>query len=448
MLTALSPLDGRYAPKLDALRLVFSEFGLIRYRVRVEIAWFKALCAEPNIPEARSLTADETALLDDWAENFSEADAARVKDIEAATNHDVKAVEYFIKEKLAATSMAPLSEFVHFACTSEDINNVSHALVLKDGMEILHETLKKLLASLLAFSEENARFPMLARTHGQTASPTTLGKEFAVFTRRLERQAAQLDAIKIPAKLNGAVGNYNAHLAAYPGLDWPAFAKKILEQLGLTQNPLTTQIEPHDTMAELFDCLARFNTILLDLDRDLWHYISIGYLSQKTVAGETGSSTMPHKVNPIDFENSEGNLGVANALLCHMAQKLPVSRLQRDLSDSTVLRNMGVAFGHTLLAWQSTLKGLEKIQPNPARLAEDLGNAWEVLAEPVQTVMRKHGIPNPYEKLKDLTRGKSVTPATLRAFIESLDIPGDDKARLLSLTPATYIGLAEKLAQQ
>jgi len=447
MLTALSPLDGRYASKLDALRPIFSEYGLIKYRVAVEVAWFKALCDEPGIPEARELTRDEISFLDNLAKNFSETDALRVKDLERATNHDVKAVEYFIKEKFAGTSLAPLSEFVHFACTSEDINNVAHALMLKDGVKILCETAEKLLDCLCTLTRENSSLPMLARTHGQPASPTTLGKEFAVFYHRLREASFKIEECIYTAKLNGAVGNYNAHTIAYPDVDWPAFAMDIIEQFGLIFMEHTTQIEPHDTMAELFHHIARFNTILLDLNRDLWHYISIGYLSQKTIATETGSSTMPHKVNPIDFENSEGNLGVANALLCHMAQKLPVSRLQRDLSDSTVLRNMGVAFGHTLLAWQSTLKGLEKIQPNKARLAEDLDNAWEVLAEPIQTVMRKHGIANPYEKLKDLTRGKSITLATMRAFVESLDIPADDKSRLLALTPATYLGLAEELAR-
>ncbi|MCL1887715.1 MAG: adenylosuccinate lyase [Kiritimatiellaeota bacterium] len=447
MLTSLSPLDGRYAEKLDALRPVFSEYGLIKYRVRVEIAWLKALCAEPGIPEARALTADETTLLDDWAENFSEDDALRVKSIEAATNHDVKAVEYAIKEKLANTSLEKLAEFVHFACTSEDINNVAHALMLRDGLKILRETSQKLIEKCNAFAVKNAARPMLARTHGQPATPTTLGKETAVFVHRLQRQARKLETLKFAAKLNGAVGNYNAHVVAYPEVNWPAFARKIIEGLGLAYNPLTTQVEPRDGMAECFDTLARFNTIVLDLDRDFWQYISLGYLSQKIVKDEVGSSTMPHKVNPIDFENSEGNLGIANALLDHMARKLPVSRLQRDLSDSTVLRNMGVAFGHTLLAWQSTIKGLGKLEPNSARLFEDLSDAWELLSEPAQILMRKAGIANPYERLKELSRGKKITRETFHAFVSSLNLPPADKSRLLALTPAKYIGLAEKLAQ-
>jgi len=448
MLTALSPLDGRYAEKLDALRPVFSEYGLIKYRVRVEIAWLKALCAEPGIKEARALTQEEVSFLDDWAQNFSEADAARAKEIEAATNHDVKAVEYAIKEKLATSSLAPLSEFVHFACTSEDINNVAHALMLRDGLEILRATWQKFLEKLGAFAVKNASRPMLARTHGQPASPTTLGKEVAVFVHRLQRQAKKLDALKFPAKLNGAVGNYNAHVVAYPDVNWPKFTRSVIESFGLVQSTLTTQIEPHDGMAELFDNLARFNTILLDLDRDFWQYISLGYLSQKVVKDEVGSSTMPHKVNPIDFENSEGNLGIANALLDHMARKLPVSRLQRDLSDSTVIRNIGVAFGHTLLAWQSTLKGLGKLEPNSARLFEDLNDAWEVLSEPAQTLMRKAGIANPYERLKEMSRGKKITRENFHAFVSTLSLSPADKARLLALTPAKYIGLAENLAQR
>ena len=400
-LTALSPLDGRYAAKLDALRPIFSEFGLIQRRVAVEIAWLEALCDAPAVAEARRLSADEREFLQNLADTFSAEDARRVKAIESVTNHDVKAVEYFIKERLAGTALEALGEFVHFACTSEDINNVAHALMLRDGLGVIRAAQDKLTDALAAFAVETRGAAMLARTHGQPASPTTLGKELAVFVHRLRRQAAQLDAIVLPAKLNGAVGNFNAHLSAYPGVDWEALAKSVIEgRFGLSQNVLTTQIESHDGIAELFDALARWNTVLLDLDRDLWAYISLGYLGQKTVKGEVGSSTMPHKVNPIDFENSEGNLGLANAVLEHMARKLPVSRLQRDLTDSTVLRNMGVGFGYSLAAYQATIKGLGKIKLNAARLAEDLDEAWEVLAEPIQTVMRKLGKANPYEQLK------------------------------------------------
>ena len=445
-LTALSPLDGRYASKLDALRPVFSEFGLIQRRVAVEIAWLEALCDSPAIPEARSLTAAERELLKNLADGFSMEDARRVKAIESVTNHDVKAVEYFIKEKLAGTPLEALGEFVHFACTSEDINNLAHALMLRDGLRVLRASQDKLADTLAAFAVETRDAAMLARTHGQPASPTTLGKELAVFVHRLRRQAELLDAIVLPAKLNGAVGNFNAHLSAYPDADWEALARDVIEgRFGLSQNVLTTQIESHDGMAELFDALARWNTVLLDLDRDIWAYISLGYLGQKTVKGEVGSSTMPHKANPIDFENSEGNLGLANAVLEHMARKLPVSRLQRDLTDSTVLRNMGVGFGYSLAAYQATLKGLGKIKLNAARLAEDLDEAWEVLAEPIQTVMRKLGKPNPYEQLKDLTRGKKMNAEIMRQFIEGLDIPDDDKQRLFAMTPASYTGIASKL---
>ena len=445
-LTALSPLDGRYASKLDALRPVFSEFGLIRRRVAVEAAWLEALCDAPDIPEAAALSDGERAALRGIAEQFSEDDARRVKAIEATTNHDVKAVEYFIKEKMAGTPLARLGEFVHFACTSEDINNMAHALMLRDGLAGIRAAQRKLADALAALASETRDVPMLARTHGQPASPTTLGKELAVFAHRLARQSAQLDAIVLPAKMNGAVGCFNAHVAAYPDVDWEALSRTVIEdRFGLSQNVLTTQIEPHDGMAELFDALARWNTILIDLNRDIWAYISLGYLGQKTIKGEIGSSTMPHKVNPIDFENSEGNLGLANAVLEHLARKLPVSRLQRDLTDSTVLRNMGVGFGYSLAAYQATLKGLGKIRVNEARLAEDLDAAWEVLAEPVQTVMRKHGKPNPYEQLKELTRGKPITREIMRAFIQSLDIPEPDKSRLLTLTPSTYVGIAGKL---
>jgi len=448
-LTALGPLDGRYAAKVAPLRAIFSEYALIRRRVQVEIAWLRALCAEPGIPEALPLTQDEDRLLDALANTLSLVEAQRVKEIEAATNHDVKAIEYFLREKFAGTSLAARNEFVHFACTSEDINNVAHALMLRDGLVVLRTAQKTVEESLAALARETRDAAMLSRTHGQAASPTTLGKELAVFVSRLRRQSAQLDALVLPAKLNGAVGNYNAHLVAYPDVDWPALSRRVLESaFGLRQNPLTTQIEPHDGMAELFDALARWNTVLLDLDRDIWSYVSLGYLGQKTVKNEVGSSTMPHKVNPIDFENSEGNLGLANALLEHMARKLPVSRLQRDLTDSTVLRNTGLAFGYCLVAYQSTLKGLGKVSVNPARLAADLEHAWEVLAEPVQTVMRKADLANPYERLKEMTRGRKLDAAAFRAFIEGLDLPTADKKRLLHLTPATYVGLAAKLVDE
>jgi adenylosuccinate lyase len=445
-LTALSPLDGRYASKLTELAPIFSEFGLIQRRVAVEIAWLEALCDAKDIPEAQSLDAAERRALRSIAEQFSVDDARRVKTIEATTNHDVKAVEYFIKEKLAGTSLESRSEFVHFACTSEDINNMAHALMLRDGLVVLRAAQKKVTETLAAFALETRDAAMLARTHGQPASPTTLGKELAVFVHRLNRQSAQLDAIMMPAEMNGAVGCFNAHLSACPNVDWEALSRRVIEgTFGLKQNVLTTQIESHDGIAELFDALSRWNTILIDLDRDIWAYISLGYLGQKTVKGEIGSSTMPHKVNPIDFENSEGNLGLANALLEHMARKLPISRLQRDLTDSTVLRNMGVGFGYSLASYQATLKGLGKLKLNTLRLEEDLNEAWEVLAEPVQTVMRKLGKPNPYEQLKELTRGKKITAETMRLFIEGLDIPVEDKKRLLDLTPARYIGIASQL---
>jgi adenylosuccinate lyase len=445
-LTALSPLDGRYASKLTELAPIFSEFGLIQRRVAVEIAWLEALCDAKDIPEAKDLTADDRIALRAIASDFSVDDARRVKTIESTTNHDVKAVEYFIKEKLTGTPLEDRGEFVHFACTSEDINNMAHALMLRDGLAVLRAAQKKLTDVLAAFAVETRDASMLARTHGQPASPTTLGKELAVFVARLNRQAAQLDAIVMPGKMNGAVGCFNAHLAAYPQVDWETLSRTVIEgHFGLKQNVLTTQIESHDGIAELFDALARWNTILIDLDRDIWSYISLGYIGQKTIKGEIGSSTMPHKVNPIDFENSEGNLGLANAVLEHMARKLPISRLQRDLTDSTVLRNMGVGFGYSLAAFQATLKGLGKIKLNTVRLEEDLNDAWEVLAEPVQTVMRKLGKPNPYEQLKELTRGKKITAESMHQFIESLDIPADDKARLLEMTPASYIGIASKL---
>ena len=444
MITAISPIDGRYASKVDELTDAFSEYALIRNRVLVEVLWLKALCAESGIAECRALSADEVAQLDNLVAGFTVAEAEKVKTIERTTNHDVKAVEYYLKEKIAGTSLEELGEFIHFACTSEDINNLSHALMLKDGLAVLLPVQQELVSALRTFADEWKAVPMLARTHGQTASPTTIGKELAVFADRLDRQVAQAEAVQLLGKLNGAVGNYNAHLSAYPQVDWIALAGGVIEgQLGLVQNQYTTQIEPHDYMAELFDALARFNTILTDLDRDIWTYISMAYFGQKTIAGEVGSSTMPHKVNPIDFENSEGNLGLANALFGHLSAKLSISRLQRDLTDSTVLRNMGVGFGYSLIAYRSTLKGFSKLKINEHVLAADLDHAWEVLAEPIQTVMRKHGIEKPYEKLKELTRGKDgITETTIRAFIETLEIPAEDKQRLLDLTPAAYIGRA------
>ena len=441
----ISPLDGRYAAKVAPLRSIFSEYGLILRRFMVEVAWFEELSAEPAIPELPALTDDERAFLDGLVDNFSLADARRVKEIESVTNHDVKAVEYALKEKFAGTSLAGRSEFIHFACTSEDINNLSHALQVRDGLTVLRKAQVALVGELAAFAREAADVPMLARTHGQPASPTTLGKELAVFVRRLRETAASLADVVLPGKLNGAVGNYNAHAVAYPGVDWPALARRVIEgRFGLRQNPLTTQIESHDGLAAAFDALARWNTVLLSLDRDFWFYISLGYIGQKAVKGEVGSSTMPHKINPIDFENSEGNLGLSDALLGHLARKLPVSRLQRDLTDSTVLRNVGTAFGYTLLAVASTRKGLGKAKVNREKILADLDANWEVLAEPIQTVMRKAGLANPYERLKELTRGHAITREAIQSFIKGLELPADDKARLLALTPATYIGLAAR----
>jgi len=414
----------------------------------VEIAWLEALCGTSEIKEAKPLTQKERKILRDIAERFSEDDARRVKAIEAFTNHDVKAVEYFIWEKIADTPAARLGEFLHFACTSEDINSVAHAMMLRDGLQVLRTVQKKLIAELAEFATATREVPMLARTHGQPASPTTLGKEMAVFVHRLKRQSDQLDAIQFLAKMNGAVGCYNAHVIAYPNVDWEALANRVIEKkFKLTQNVLTTQIEPHDGMAELFDALCRWNTVLIDLNRDIWTYISMGYLRQKKVKHEIGSSTMPHKVNPIDFENSEGNLGMANAVLGHLARKLPISRLQRDLTDSTVLRNIGVGFGYSSSAYQSTIKGLGKIRVDEQRMAEDLDNAWEVLTEPVQTVMRKAGIQNAYERLKEFTHGKQITAETLHEFIRPLVLPAADEQRLLALTPATYVGIASKLVK-
>jgi adenylosuccinate lyase len=449
-ITAVSPLDGRYESKVSELQDAFSEFALVRARVTVEVLWLKALCAEPGIPECRTLSAEESAQLDAILSGFTPEEAEKVKTIERTTNHDVKAVEYYLKEKVAGTSLDELGEFWHFACTSEDINNLSHAMMLKQGRAALETVQQELIEDLTAKAKEWKAVPLLARTHGQTASPTTIGKELAVVADRLRKAKQKFQGVEILGKLNGAVGNYNAHLSAYPDVDWPALARGVIEgDLGLKQNPFTIQIEPHDYMAELFDALARFNTILLDLDRDIWTYISFACFKQKTIAGEVGSSTMPHKVNPIDFENSEGNIGIANALLRHMSEKLPVSRLQRDLTDSTVLRNMGVAFGYALLAYRSTLKGLSKLELNEARLAADLDNAWEVLAEPIQTVMRKAGIEKPYEKLKELTRGKGgITKEGIREFITGLEMDADDKARLLEMTPASYIGRAVQIAEE
>jgi adenylosuccinate lyase len=450
-LTALSPLDGRYAGKIAPLRAYFSELGLIRFRVQVEVAWLKALAAEPKIREVPRFSQATIKRLDAVVAQFSDADGARVKKIEARTNHDVKAIEYFLKQKLAGNrEVARVSEFIHFACTSEDINNLCHALMLKAARdEVMLPALDAIIARLRTLAHNLAGAAMLAHTHGQPASPTTLGKEIANVVARLKRARAKIAAVAILGKINGAVGNYNAHLAAYPEIDWEKFARRFVEKLGLEFNPYTIQIEPHDAIAELFDAYARANTILLDLDRDVWGYISLGYFKQKTKAGEIGSSTMPHKVNPIDFENSEGNLGVANALLRHMADKLPVSRWQRDLTDSTVLRNMGVALGHTLLAYDSCLKGLGKLEANHAKLASDLDANWEVLAEPIQTVMRRYAVPGAYEQLKELTRGKAgINRASLAVFIRGLKIPDAEKKRLLKLTPATYTGKAAALARK
>ncbi|MBR4945537.1 MAG: adenylosuccinate lyase [Kiritimatiellae bacterium] len=444
-LTAVSPIDGRYADKTAPLRSIFSEYGLIQRRVRVEIAWLLALCDEPGLPETGVLTAEQRAAIQAIADDFSLADAQRVKDIEATTRHDVKAVEYLIREKLPA-DCAQLSEFIHFACTSEDINNMSHALQLRDGLAVLRAAQKQLTDTLQAMANDTIALPMLAHTHGQPASPTTLGKELAVFVHRLNRQAAQIDAIVLPAKMNGAVGNYNAHTSAAPDVDWPALSRRVIEGFGLSQNPYTTQIESHDGMAELFDALQRWNRILFDLDRDVWMYVSMKYLKQKVVAGEVGSSTMPHKINPIDFENSEGNIGLAEAILGHLARKLPVSRMQRDLTDSTAIRNIGAGFAYSLIAVASTQRGLGRMSPNEAALAADLDNAWEVLAEPIQTVMRRYGVPNAYEKLKALTRGNAMTAETIREFIGTLEIPQADKDRLCAMTPADYIGLAAQMA--
>ena len=450
-LTALSPLDGRYAGKTAPLRDYFSEFALIRCRVIVEVEWLKALATAPEITEIPPFTHTATSVLDSVVEGFCVQDAERIKAIEATTNHDVKAVEYFLLERTQDhDEIAAVSGFFHFACTSEDINNLAHGLMLKASRDaVLLPALEKIIARLTELAHELAELPMLSRTHGQPATPTTVGKELANVVHRLRRAYIAIDEIELLGKINGAVGNYNAHLAAYPDFDWATFAQEFVTTLGLTFNPYTTQIEPHDAMAELFDAIARANTILIDLNRDIWGYISVGYFKQKVKAGEVGSSTMPHKVNPIDFENSEGNLGLANALLRHLAEKLPVSRWQRDLTDSTVLRNMGVGFGYSLLAYESCLRGLGKLEAHPEMLAADLDANWEVLAEPIQTVMRRYGIAQPYEQLKALTRGKSgMTQAALHTFIDGLAIPAAEKNRLKQLTPATYTGWAVELAKQ
>lgn len=451
-LTALSPLDGRYASKCDALRPFLSEFGLIHARVTVEVRWLQALANRAEIIEVPAFSAETNAALDAIVTNFSEEDANRIKEIERTTNHDVKAVEYFLKEKIAnIDELQNAGEFIHFACTSEDINNLSHALMLKNGREVLVSSMKQILNAISALAITHAEQPMLSRTHGQTASPTTLGKEMANVAYRLARQIKQFENVELLGKINGAVGNYNAHLSAYPEIDWAAHAQAFVESLGLSFNPYTTQIEPHDYMAELFDALRRYNTILIDFNRDVWGYISLGYFKQKLKDGEVGSSTMPHKVNPIDFENSEGNLGIANAVLGHLGEKLPVSRWQRDLTDSTVLRNMGVGFAQSLIAFDACLKGIGKLELNANRLNEDLDQAQEVLAEPIQTVMRRYNVEKPYEKLKALTRGQAMTRDMMVNFVngdELAQVPADERARLAELTPATYTGNAAEQAKQ
>jgi adenylosuccinate lyase len=447
-LTAVSPIDGRYASKTESLREVFSEYGLIKRRVEVEVRWLEALAAHPGIPEVNPLSTEAIDYLNQLVNHFTGDHAARVKEIERTTNHDVKAVEYLIKEHAAGNAeLEAAKEFVHFACTSEDINNLSHAMMLRDGRALLAEQMDVVVAAIDELAKEHAEVPMLSRTHGQTASPTTVGKEMANVVARLRRELKYVRNVDLMGKINGAVGNYNAHLSAYPDVDWEANAKEFVEGLRLTWNPRTTQIEPHDYIAELFDAVKRFNVVLIDFDRDLWGYISLGYFKQKTIAGEVGSSTMPHKVNPIDFENSEGNLGLANAIFGHMAEKLPISRWQRDLTDSTVLRNMGVGFAYSAIAYASVLKGIGKLEINGERLAADLDNSWEVLAEPIQTIMRRYGVDEPYEKLKALTRGQKITSEVLAEFVETLDIPQHAKQTMRDLTPANYIGNAVEQAQ-
>ncbi|MCP8898163.1 adenylosuccinate lyase [Gilvimarinus xylanilyticus] len=447
-LSAVSPVDGRYGSKTSSLRTIFSEFGLIHCRVEVEVRWLQQLSRLEGVSEVAAFSEATHQQLDAVIRDFSEADAQAVKDIESTTNHDVKAVEYFLKKKLAGnTELESVLEFIHFACTSEDINNLSHALMLTRGRSSLLEQANAITDAIAKLAHDYAADPMLSRTHGQTASPTTVGKEMANVVARLRRQIAQIEAVDLLGKINGAVGNYNAHLSAYPDVDWQTNAENFVTGLGLSWNPYTTQIEPHDYIAELFDAIARFNTIIIDFDRDVWGYISLGYFKQKTIAGEVGSSTMPHKVNPIDFENSEGNLGIGNAIFTHLAQKLPISRWQRDLTDSTVLRNMGVGFGYSFIAYASTLKGISKLEINRARLAEDLDNAWEVLAEPIQTIMRRYAVAEPYEKLKALTRGQAITREVLAEFVETLDIPEHAKQTIRELTPGNYIGNAEAQAR-
>jgi adenylosuccinate lyase len=448
-LTAISPVDGRYGDKTAELQSIFSEYGLLRYRLIVEVRWLQALAGHPGVPEVPPLSAAAQAHLESVVAGFDVEQAQQVKDIERTTNHDVKAVEYYLKQQLAPQSeLASIGEFTHFACTSEDINNLSHALMLKQARdEVLLPLIDELIETLSALAQRHAALPMLSRTHGQPASPTTLGKEFANVVYRLRRQRRQIAAVEILGKINGAVGNYNAHLSAYPDVDWAAFARDFVNSLGVSWNPYTTQIEPHDYIAELFDALARLNTVLIDLARDVWGYIAIGYFRQRAVAGEVGSSTMPHKVNPIDFENAEGNLGLANAVFAHLGSKLPISRWQRDLTDSTTLRNLGVGAAHCLIAYRALLKGLGKLDIDEARLHADLDANWEVLAEPIQTVMRRYGIAAPYEKLKELTRGKRVDQAALRAFIETLELPAHAKQELAALTPWTYLGNASEQAK-
>ena len=449
-LSAISPVDGRYSRQAASLRSILSEFGLIKHRVLVEVRWLQCLAAHPDIGEVPVLSADANGMLESLVDDFDEAAASRVKAIEATTNHDVKAVEYYIKERVAGhLELGPHLEFVHFACTSEDINNLSYALMLEAARaQVILPLMDELNNVVRALAHTHAATPMLARTHGQTASPTTLGKEMAVFVHRMDRQSRQFAGVEILGKINGAVGNYNAHIVAYPDVDWPALAEKFVRSLGLGWNPLTTQIEPHDYVAELFDAHARFNNIVLDMCRDIWSYISIGYFRQLTIPGEVGSSTMPHKVNPIDFENAEGNLGIANALLEHLAGKLQISRLQRDLSDSTAFRNMGTGIAHSVIAYRACLKGLAKLEVNYERLENDLTNAWEVLTEPVQTIMRRYGVEQAYEKLKELSRGRGLDGEQLRAFIDTLDIPDEAKQRLAKLAPRDYTGLAARLAQE
>lgn len=449
-LTALSPIDGRYQDKASALRPIFSEFGLLKFRVTVEVRWLQKLASHAQINEVSALSKEANDYLNHIVENFSLEDAERIKAIERTTNHDVKAVEYFLKEKSEALpELAQISEFIHFACTSEDINNTSHALMLKTAREeVLLPEWKKVIDAVVELANRYKDIPLLSRTHGQPASPTTIGKEMANVAYRLKRQYKQLENLEILAKINGAVGNYNAHLSAYPEIDWHTFSQEFVESLGVTWNPYTTQIEPHDYIAEFFDCVARFNTIVIDFDRDMWGYIALNHFKQRTIAGEIGSSTMPHKVNPIDFENSEGNLGLANAVMSHLGQKLPISRWQRDLTDSTVLRNLGVGLGYALIAYASTLKGISKLEVNEQHLRDELDQNWEVLAEPIQTVMRRYGIEKPYEKLKELTRGKRVDGEAMRQFIDGLALPQAEKDRLKQMTPASYIGYAVELVEK